>query len=76
MATIDDYRTGKIVEGIRKADLVLGNPEALAAGDPVFEHIREKILAFRPVWIKAEVAAGLIRQAEIVAIGERVCRAL
>ena len=76
MPTTNDYRTGKIVEGIRKADLVLGNPEAFPSGSPAFEHIREKILVFRPVWITAEEAAGLIRRAEIVAIGERVCRAL
>ena len=76
MGIIDDYRTGKIVEGIRKAASVLDKRDALKSGDPLFEHIRKKILAFKPVWITAEVAAGLIRQAEIVAIGERVCRAL
>ncbi|NTV67005.1 MAG: hypothetical protein HGB06_04865 [Chlorobaculum sp.] len=76
MSTTDDYRTGKIVEGIRKAEMVLDSRSALAAGDPAFERIREKIVAFRPVWITAEQAAELIRQAEIVAVGERVCRAL
>jgi hypothetical protein len=76
MPTTDDYRTGKIVEGIKTAELVLGNRTALAVDDPAFERIREKIVAFRPVWITAEQAAELIRQAEIVAVGERVCRAL
>ncbi|NTW55282.1 MAG: hypothetical protein HGB15_11145 [Chlorobaculum sp.] len=76
MPTTDDYRTGKIVEGIRKAELVLDNRATYPIGDPAFERIREKIVAFRPVWITAEEAAGLIRQAEMVAVGERVCRAL
>lgn len=76
MPTTDDYRTGKIVEGIKKAEQVLGNREAFAAGDRGFERIREKIVAFRLVWIKAEKAVELIRRAEIVAVGERVCRAL
>jgi len=76
MPTTDDYRTGKIVEGIRKAGLVLDSRTALAGDDPAFERIREKIVAFRPVWITAEQAAELIRQAEMVAVGERVCRAL
>jgi hypothetical protein len=76
MSTTDDYRTGSIVEGIRKAEQVLDSPEAFAAGDPVFERIREKIVAFRPVWITSEQAVELIRQAEIVAVGERVCRVL
>lgn len=76
MGTIDDYRTGDIVEGIRKAESVLASLSALAAGDPAFERIREKIVAFRPVWITAEQAVELIQQAKIVAVGERVCRAL
>ncbi|MGC8774565.1 MAG: hypothetical protein ACP5R6_04800 [Chlorobaculum sp.] len=51
MGTIDDYRSGEIVEGIRKAESVLGSRSTIADGDPVFERIREKIVAFRPVWI-------------------------
>lgn len=76
MGTIDDYRSGNIIEGIRKVELVLGNREVFTDGDPAFEHIREKIVAFRPVWITAEKALELIRRSEIVAVGERVCRAL
>lgn len=76
MSTTDDYCTGKIVEGIRKAELVLDNRNAVPAGDPAFERIREKIVAFRPLWVTAEQAVELIRQAEMVAVGERVCRAL
>ena len=76
MPTTDDYRTGKIVEGIKKAEIVLDNRATYPIGDPAFERIREKVVAFRPVWITAEQAAELIRQAEIVAVGERVCRAL
>jgi len=76
MGTIDDYRTGKIVEGIRKAESVLDNRNSFSADDPVFRHIREKIVAFKPVWITKEQAVELIRQAESVVVGERVCRAL
>ena len=76
MPTTDDYRTGKIVEGIRKAASVLDSRSALRDGDPAFEHIRRKIVAFRPVWITAEQAAELIQNSEMVAVGERVCRAL
>jgi len=76
MSTTDDYRTGKVVEGIRKAEMVLGSFDALASGDPVFKRIREKIVAFRPVWVTAEQAVELIQRAEIIAVGERVCRAL
>jgi hypothetical protein len=76
MSTTDDYRTGKVVEGIRKAESVLDNRNIFAAGDPAFERIREKVVAFRPVWITLEQVVELIRQAEMVAVGERVCRAL
>jgi hypothetical protein len=76
MPTTDDYRTGKIVEGIRKAASVLDNRATYPIGDPAFERIREKIVAFKPVWVTAEQAVELIRQAEMVAVGERVCRAL
>ncbi len=76
MPTTNDYRTGKIVEGIRKAEMVLDHASAFPSGSPAFEHIREKIVAFRPVWITAEQAVGLILRAGMVAIGERVCRAL
>ncbi|HHE32963.1 MAG TPA: hypothetical protein ENL07_10180, partial [Chlorobaculum parvum] len=71
MGTIDDYRTGKVVEGIRKAESVLDSRSASTDGDPVFEHICEKIVAFKPVWISAERAVELIRQSEILAVGER-----
>jgi len=76
MSTTDDYRTGKVVEGIRKAESVLDSRSASTDGDPVFEHICEKIVAFQPVWISSEQAVELIQRAEIIAVGERVCRAL
>jgi hypothetical protein len=76
MGTTEDYRTGRIVEGIRKAEMVLDNREALTSGDPVFLKIREKIMAFRPVWVTVEEVIGLIRKSVAVAVGERVCRAL
>jgi hypothetical protein len=76
MATTDDYRTGKIVEGIRKAEALLGSRSAIADGDSAFERIREKILGFRPVWITRNETVGLIGDARIIAVGERVCRAL
>jgi len=76
MSTTDDYLTGKIVEGIKKAEMVLDSRSAFEAGDPAFERIREKIVAFRPVWLTSEQVVELIRQAKIVAVGERVCRVL
>jgi hypothetical protein len=76
MSTTNDYRTGKIVEGIRKAEAVLDNIAALTDGDPAVKHIREKILAFRPVWITSQEAMEMIRESAIVAVGKRVCRAL
>jgi hypothetical protein len=76
MSTTNDYRTGKIVEGIRKAEMVLDNISALTDSDPAVEHIREKILAFRPVWIASQEAMEMIWKSSIVAVGERVCRAL
>ena len=76
MGTIDDYRTGNIVEGIRKAESVLDNRNTFSADDPVFGHIREKIVAFKPVWIAKEQAVEMIQQSRTLAVGERVCRAL
>ncbi|ACF10783.1 conserved hypothetical protein [Chlorobaculum parvum NCIB 8327] len=76
MGTIDDYRTGKIVEGIRKAESALDNRNSFSADDPVFGHIREKIVAFKPVWIAKEQAVEMIQQSRTLAVGERVCRAL
>lgn len=60
----------------RKAELMLDSRSASVAGDPAFERIREKIVAFRPLWVTAEQAVELIRQAEMIAVGERVCRTL
>lgn len=76
MGTTEDYRSGRVVEGIRRAERVLDNRDALSPGNPEFEKIREKILGFRPVWITVEQAVSLIRQAQIVAVGQRVCRVL
>lgn len=76
MGTIDDYRTGNIVEGIRKAESVLDNRNTFSADDPVFGHIRENIVAFKPVWITKEQAVEMIQQSHTLAVGERVCRAL
>jgi len=76
MGTIDDYRTGKIVEGIRKAESALDNRNSFSADDPVFGHVREKIVAFKPVWITKEQAVEMIQQSRTLAVGERVCRTL
>ncbi|NTW32969.1 MAG: hypothetical protein HGB12_10125 [Bacteroidetes bacterium] len=56
--------------------MVLDTMSALIDGDPTFEHIREKILAFRPGWITSQEAMEMIRESSIIAVGERICRAL
>ncbi|NTU53395.1 MAG: hypothetical protein HGA97_06805 [Chlorobiaceae bacterium] len=76
MGTTEDYRIGRVVEGIRRAERVLDNRDARSPGNPEFEKIREKILGFSPVWITMEQAVSVIRQAQIVAVGQRVCRVL
>jgi len=76
MGTTEDYQSGRVVEGIRRAELVIDNSDARSPGNPEYEKIREKILGFKPVWITLEEAVELIRGARLVAFGERVCRVL
>jgi hypothetical protein len=76
MGSIDDYSSGRIVDGIAKALAVLSENECASGDDTQAIRIKEKILAFRPVIVSAEEASTVIRKATTIAVGERVCWAL
>lgn len=76
MSTIDDYRSGDILDGIGKALHVLNSKDKPAADSPQILQIQEKILEFKPTIISIDEASAYIGKAATIAIGERVCRAL
>jgi hypothetical protein len=76
MGTIEDYRSGGILDGIGKALHVLDSMEKSAADSPHIIRIQEKILEFRPTIISFDEASAYIGKATTIALGERVCRTL
>ncbi|NTU94364.1 MAG: hypothetical protein HGB29_09665 [Chlorobiaceae bacterium] len=76
MGTIEDYRSGRVLEGIEIALRMLdrdGEPYGISAERA---HIEDKIRAFRPMVISEAAALDFVENARIVAIGTRVCHAL
>lgn len=76
MATIEEYTGGTILERIRKAHIFFDAIAGSVPEDGKSRHIRQKIDAFEPLLLTIEQAMEYILQAESIAIGERVCRAL
>ena len=76
MATIEEYTEGTIQKGIRKTLIHFDTISTPVPDDEKSRHIRQKIDTFEPLLLTPDQAAISIRQAEAIALGERVCRAL
>ncbi len=76
MGTTDDYSTGRILENIRKALHVFDSTEGSLTNNEQALRIQEKIQEFKPRILTFPEASDYIRKAAIIALGERVCRAL
>ncbi|MGB0131019.1 hypothetical protein [Chlorobium sp.] len=76
MATAEEYAEGTILEGIRKTLVYFNTVDEPVPEDEKSRHIRQRIDAFEPRLLTIEQAMEYIRQAEAVALGQRVCRAL
>jgi hypothetical protein len=76
MSTIERYADGSILDGIRKALLILGRKEHEGAEDAESIYVLEKIREFRPKVISIDEASACLRSAETIALGDRVCSEL
>ena len=76
MGTVEDYRTGRILESIQKALRVFGDREESLTSKAQAIRIQEKIQEFEARVLSIAEASAAIRKAGKVALGERVCRAL
>ncbi|KUL27642.1 hypothetical protein [Chlorobium limicola] len=76
MATIEEYTGGTIKKGIQRALMYFDTISSPEPDDEESRHIRQKIDAFEPLIITIEQAMEYIREAEAIALGERVCRSL
>jgi hypothetical protein len=76
MGRIEEYRTGRILEGISKALQVIDSSTHGHDSSPEFVRVKQKIREFEPVVISRAEAGGFIQGARKIAIGERICRAL
>jgi len=76
MGTIEDYSSGRILASITKAVRFFDAPEESPTDKAQVIRIEEKIEAFKPKVISITEASAYSREAETVALGERVCRAL
>ncbi len=76
MGTIEDYTGGKVLVDISKALGVFRSTEGKLDRTEIGRKMLGNILAFEPVVITMARAAEYVREAERVAVGERVCRAL
>jgi hypothetical protein len=76
MAYISEYTSASILESIRKT-LALFNESGKFTGNPEKSaHIQKKIVEFQPLLLTPEQAENYLLNAENIALGERVCRAL
>ncbi len=76
MGTTDDYSTGRVLENIRKALHVFDSTEGSLNNNEQAVRIQKKIQEFEPRILSFPEASVYIRKASIIALGERVCRAL
>ncbi|NTU68683.1 MAG: hypothetical protein HGB02_07375 [Chlorobiaceae bacterium] len=76
MSNIEDYRSGRILTGIKMALEMIGNNRTGLTETPDALRIKEKICEFEPVVVSLEEAVAAVRDAGTIAIGERVCRPL
>ena len=76
MGTTEDYSTGRILENIRKALQVFESTEGPLNNNEQAIRIHKKIQEFEPRILSFPEASVYIRKASIIALGERVCRAL
>lgn len=76
MASIKDYRDGTVLEGIRKLLDFFGTPASPADNSLKRKLVERKIGEFEPRLISLDQALEYIRNARVVALGERVCRPL
>lgn len=76
MGTTEDYRTGRVLENIRKALHVFESSEGSLSNNEQAVRIQKNILEFEPRILSFPEATVYIRKAATIALGERVCRAL
>jgi hypothetical protein len=76
MGTIEDYSSGRIIDGLRAALGILGSPYGSLPDNLQIARVQEKINAFDPMILSVSEASEYIRKASNIALGERVCRAL
>jgi hypothetical protein len=76
MGSIEDYSSGNILGGIRRALDVLNSANIRPLDEITLVRVMEIIRAFEPVCLSFAEASRFIRNARILAHGERVCRSL
>jgi hypothetical protein len=76
MATIQDYKSGKVCEQIKKAFSVFESVEAPLNDTEVGKIMLHNVKELEPKKLTIDEAMKLIQEAKQCAIGDRVCRSL
>jgi hypothetical protein len=76
MGSIEDYSSGTILGSITRALDVLISVNMRPLDEKTLVRVMEKIRAFEPVCLSFAEASIFIRNASVLALGERVCRSL
>jgi hypothetical protein len=76
MGSIEDYSSGTILGSIRRVVDVLNTVNMQPLDEKTLVRVKEKIRAFEPVCLSLAEASIFIRNARVLALGERVCRPL
>jgi len=76
MATIQDYKSGKVCEQIKRAFSVFESTEAPLNDTEVGKVMLKNVRELEPKKLAIDEAIKLIQEAKQCAIGDRVCRSL
>lgn len=76
MATVEDYKSGRVVEGVRRIMGIIDASSGSIKDSKTGGRIVEEMQRLDPVKLSPEEASRLVQEAGKCAVGERVCRAL
>ncbi|WP_449258007.1 hypothetical protein [Chlorobium limicola] len=74
MATIEEYTGDNILISIRKTLLYFNTETGQLPDNEQSRHIRKKIEEFEPLLLTLDQVLVCIENADVIALGERVCR--
>lgn len=76
MAEVEDYTSGKVLDGIKRIFDVLESSSGSLKDAGIGKKMIEGMRKLDPIGLSTEGASRFVRESNTCAVGERVCRAL